>query len=173
MITPFSIIPKAQNKLAKYVMTSCFCSCFICVVVSMMLEKYKGLADIAALAFATAGIFFYNKYIYTTYAYEVVFDTDGTPVFVVRHTGRKSLATLCRIELSSIVDVKLLSKEERRDLPVDRTIPRYVYCPTMCPDAVYMIKMRSLSENADVFVELTDEAASLLMQYARIAAGNL
>lgn len=171
MITPFSTTPKPQNKLAKYVMAACFGSFLILIMLSMMMLNYKGLISVAALVFVTAGIFIYNKYIYTVYSYEVVFDMNGVPLFVVRHTQKKHMATLCRVEISNISDVKKLNREERKAYKVDRSVPSFSYCPTMCPDTVYLVTVRSFDENADIFVELTDESAALLLRYSKEARG--
>ena len=166
MITPFSIRPKPANKLAKYSAAACLGSAIIFVAVYMMIEKYRGIVGIGALVFITAAVYIYNRYVCARYSYDVAIDTNGDPIFVIRQTVGKRETTLCRVDISAIRAVKKLTCKEKKAYKSDSGTSVYCYYPTMRPEILYLVEVRCPYENADLFLELTDEHASLLMSYA-------
>ena len=172
MIVPFSIRPQSQNKVARYVFFACLGSVLLLLVLNSMIGKYRGLLGLVILVFLTAAIYVYNRYMSAIYTYEVTFDGNNEPVFIISQLIGKRRSTLCRVGIASIVSVDIIDKAKRREYKVDRTVARYSYYPTMMPDKLCLIKVRSAYDKADVFVELSEEHASLLMRYAAIAKEN-
>ena len=169
MISPVSIKPEPQNKKARYVFFACLGSAIVMMALYMFLPKFKGIAGIVALAFITAAIYFYNRYVCATYYYDVFVDAGGNAMFLIRQAVGKRETTLCRVDLSSIRSIRMMSKEDRRAYKPEKDIGRYSYSPTMSADVLYLLEVRSSYERADVFVELTEEQADMLLRYAEIA----
>ena len=169
MITPITIKPEAKNKTGKYVFFACLGSAFIMMAVYMLLDKYQGIAGLAALIFITAAIYIYNRYVSAVYYYDVFLDSADNAVFLIRQMVGKRETTLCRVDLSSIVSVKAMSREDKKAYKPDKDTGRYAYSPTMFPEVIYLLEVRSAYEKADVFVELTEEQAGVLSDYTRIA----
>ena len=167
MITPFSVKPKAQNKLSLYVAAVCLVLAIVAIAVYTFIPMYKGIVGVIALVFITAAIFIYNKYICASYCYDVTFNSSGEPVLAVRKIVGKRETTMCHVGIEAIINVRKLSREERRSYKSDAGVVRYSYCPTMLPDSVYLVTVRCAYEKADLFLELNDEIAALILQYAR------
>ena len=172
MISPMTIKPEPQNNKAKHIFFACLGSAIVSIALYTMLEKYNGIVGIVALGFITAAIYLYNRYICASYYYDVAVDSNGSPIFVVSQSVGKRQTTLCRVDLSSIMVVKAMSAEERKNYKLASDIARYFYSPTLSPDRVYLLEVRSPYEKADVFVELTDEQAGMISAFAKEARAN-
>ena len=166
MIKEFCIHAKPQNKKARYAFFASLGSAMIVCAVYLLVDKYKSLVGIGVMTFITAAIYIYNRYIGSEYYYEITADHIGTPVFVVRQKIGKRESTLCRIDLGSIVKIDKMTAAEKKKHMSDKDVMRYVYCPTMMPDTVYLLTVRSHNEKADIFIEATDEMAEVISSYA-------
>ena len=169
MIKEFSAHAKSSNKTARYVFFACLGSTIIMTLVYILAWKFKGLIGFVDTIFITATIYIYNRYMGTEYFYDVTFDHMGAPVFVVRHRIGKRETTICRIDLNSVVNVVKMPKEKRKTYKPDKDVIKYSYYPTMSPDTLYLMTVRSHIEKADVFVEISDEMAALLLSYSEEA----
>ena len=169
MFNEFSISVKSQNKKAKYAFGGCLGSALIFVIAYMNIPKYQGIVGIGALAFITAAIYIYNRYVAAEYGYDVTVDSVGRPVFVVRQKVGKRNATVCRIDLYGISSIEKLDKETRRNHKTEKGVLKYVYGPTLMPDTIYLISSRTSREKADLYVEATDEFASALREAVRLS----
>ena len=137
MIREISVRPTPTNKNAKlFFLTSLFLS-LVTLIAYFFVEKYKGLVGLLIIAFLTAGILVYTKYISAVYYYDVTFDSNGVPIFVVRQIIGKRQSTLCRVDLYAIRSVSLLSAEDRKKHKTPEGAVRYVYTPTMFPSTQY------------------------------------
>lgn len=172
MISPISIKPEPQNNKAKHTFFACLGSAILSIALYTMLPSYKGIVGIVALGFITAAIYLYNRYVCAAYYYDVTMDSNGSPVFVISQSVGKRQTTLCRVDLSSITLVKKLSAEEKRAYKPAKDIARYFYSPTLSPEFVYLLEVRSPYEKADVFVELNDEQAATISAYAKEARAD-
>ena len=172
MISPIIIKPEQQNNKAKHIFFACLGSAIISIALYTMLPQYNGIVGIVALGFITAAIYLYNRYLCAAYYYEVTMDSSGSPIFVISQTVGKRQTTLCRVDLSSIILVKAMSIEERKSYKPASDVARYFYSPTLSPERVYLLEVRSPYEKADVFVELTDEQAAIISAYAKEAREN-
>ena len=65
-----------------------------------------------------------------------------------------------------------MSAEEKKSYKPAADVARYFYSPTLSPEKVYLLEVRSSYEKADVFVELTDEQAAMICAYAKEAREN-
>lgn len=169
MIREFYVHAKPANKKAVYAFFACLGSAIIVFAVYMLAEKYRGLISMGIMVFITAAVYIYNRYMGSEYFYDITFDHTGTPVFVVRQKIGKRESTLCRVDLGSIIRIDKMTAEERKGYKADAGVVRYTYCPTMMPEVVYRVAVRSHSEKADIFIEATDELAELLLGYSREA----
>ena len=172
MIVPFSVKPKASNDRAKYAAIACLGSALIFIAIYMLMPQYKWVPGIIILAFVTAAIFIYNKYISAIYAYDIIMDSNSEPILVIRQIVGRRETTLCRVDVSAITNVKRLDKNDKKAYVPENGVLRYSYYPTMSPDTVVLVKVRSVSEKADIFLELTDEHIALLNRYAEEARGT-
>lgn len=130
---------------------------------------YKGVVAFCGCISIVAAVFIYTKYIGVEYYYDVTFDSEGTAVFVVRQVTGKRESTLCRIDLWSITKIEKLTAKERSAHKAQAGFKRYFYLPTLSPDSVILITIRSEYENAEIVIEANDEFASMLKGYAREA----
>lgn len=166
MIKEFSAHAKSSNKKARYIFFACLGSTIIMTLVYMLAWKFKGLIGLVDTIFITATIYIYNRYMGTEYFYDVTFDHMGAPVFLVRHRIGKRETTMCRIDLDAVVNVEKMPAEKRKSYKPDSGVIKYSYYPTMSPDTLYLMTVRSHTEKADVFIEISDEMADLLLSYS-------
>lgn len=154
-------IPK--NKAAKYVFLGLVGTALILAVLANLGAGYSGIIWLAALIFATSAIYVYNRFVGAAYLYEVRMD-GGIPSFVVAMRVGKTSKVLARLDLSSIVEVREMSRKEYRSHRCEKGIVKYAYYPTMSPDSLYLVSVRSQYENLDVLIEADAELAEALTQ---------
>ena len=100
MIREFSIKAKSANGKARTAFIVCMLFAFGLVMVSAIIDRYKGLVSMAAVGFLSLAIVIYTKYLASTYFYDITIDSSGIPLFVVRQQTGKRHSTLCRIALT-------------------------------------------------------------------------
>ena len=168
MISEISVRPKPKNKKAYVIALAFLLLAVLVTVIYTVVDTYRGMVGLGALAMLAAAIYIYTKYIGCEYSYDVVI-SEGTPLFLVRQTVGKRSTLLLNIRLSSIRDVRRESREERRAHRPDAGSARYVFTPTVSPDEVYRIISASRGDRCEIVIECTREFADLLMRYAEEA----
>ena len=169
MIREFSVRPTPTNKNAKVFFIAALCLSLLTLILYFSVEKYKGIVGLFIIFFLTAAILVYTKYISAQYYYDITFDSEGAPIFVVRQITGKRQTTLCRIDLYAIRSVTHLLAEERKKHKAPEGAARYVYTPTLFPDRVCVVYVKSSYEHAELVIECSEEFSSLLLSYAEQA----
>ena len=169
MIKEFSIHAKATNNKAKNAFFICFFFSFAALFSSNAFSKYTWVPQLIGMVLLVAAVTLYTKYLSAKYFYEIVFDTEGTPLFVVNQMIGKRMTTLCRIALYEIVRIDGENSEEQKNHKTPGGVKRYNYSPTLMPDRVFRIYTSGRHERAEIIVEFTDEAAIMLSEYAKEA----
>ncbi len=157
---------KPSNNNAKYAFTGLLGAAAAIMVTYFIVDRFKGIIGLFAVAAITAAVLIYTKYIGVEYYYDITFDSEGAPVFVVRQMIGKRQSTLCRVDLHNITKVEKLTKAERSKHKTEPGFRKYVYFPTLFPDSAILIRLNSPHESAEVFIEAPDEFADLLRSYA-------
>ena len=165
MIKSFSARPKPQNNSAKIAFAIALAISALCFVAYFLMDRYRGIVGTVAMFILITAILIYTKYISPSFVYDVCFDTENTPIFVVRQLIGKRITTLCRVELADIYEVKHESRAEMRAHKTPKDFKKYVYAPTMIPSEVYRITVKNRYENAEIIIEITGELAELLVSY--------
>ena len=169
MIHEFTVHAKPGNNKAKitfWVLLALSAVDFIAYLLMRRFEVEKsGLVGVVALALIVAAVTIYTKYVSPDFYYEITHDTEGTALFVVSQMIGKRKTTLCRIALYEIVKIERESKAERRAHKTPYSYRKYVYFPTMLPEASYRLTTRSRYEQAEILIEITDELAETLRAY--------
>ena len=166
MIKEFSASPKPSNNKAKILSFVCFAAALMIFAVSTVIQRYSGVVSMLSTSFLVVGIVLYTRYISPVYYYDVMLDSEGTPLFVVRAVNGKRGTTLCRIGLAEIMKVEREDKATRRAHKTPKTHVKYVYTPTLDPDVTYRLTTASRYEKAEIVIEASDEFASMLRAYS-------
>lgn len=166
MIQEFSVRPKPANNNAKIAFLIAILLSAVGFVTYFMIEKYKGIVGTLALFILTTAILFYTKYISPEFYYDVAFDSQGVPTFVVRQIIGKRQTTLCRIDLADIKSVDKQTSKERSSHKTPVGYRVYNYTPTLMPKETYLITVTSTYEKAEIRIEGTDELAKTLREYS-------
>ena len=169
MIKEFSIHAKPTNTKARGAFSVCFFASFAVLAVSTFLEHYRGVVGLVGLVILVAAITLYTKFLSCSYYYEIVFDTEGTPLFIVNQLIGKRMTTLCRIGLFEIVKIECEKAEERKAHKTPAGVKKYNYIPTLFADRVCRLYTVGKHERAEIVIEVSDEIAALLSDYAREA----
>lgn len=169
MIKEFSIRAIATNTKARTAFSVCFFASFAVLAASTFLEHYSGVVGLIGLVLLVAAITLYTKYLSCSYYYEIVFDSEGTPLFLVNQLIGKRRTTLCRIGLFEIVKIECESSEEKKAHKTPSDVRKYNYVPTLFPDRVCRVYTVGQRERAEILIEVSDEIANLLSDYAREA----
>ncbi len=110
-MSDMSYTPHQKNKLPLIVITACtviliLCACF------MMFEVGNSLVwQTIFLVVAVTLVFFYTRYLSTTYTYTISPETDA---FLVVQQKGKRLTTLCNLKLSSLYMVRPFEEGDER-----------------------------------------------------------
>ncbi len=166
MINEFSVHAKPAGNKGKLVFTALMLVAATVVIVSMFLERYKGVVGLVGLIAIVAATWVYTKYVAVEYRYDVTFDSSDEPIFIVRQLIGKRQSTLTNIWLADIISVEMETAEQRRAHKTERDFRRYVYLPTLMCERSCRITVKSRYENAEILVEVTDELADLLRSYS-------
>ncbi len=166
MIREFSIKPKPTNGKARAAFILCTVGSFALITISTVIPLYKGLVSLAGVVLLTLALVLYTKYIAPAYFYDIMLDSEGTPLFVVRQQTGKRYTTLCRIALHEIVKIEKQSKKQRREHKTPYEMKKYSYLPTLDPDEVYRITTSGRYERAEILIESSDGFAELLISYS-------
>ena len=108
MINEFSIHAKPSNGKAKTVFAVCFFVSFAALFGSAAFDLYRWVPQLLGVGLLVAAVTVYTKYLSSKYFYEIVHDTEGTPLFVVNQIIGRRMTTLCRIALYEIVKIETL-----------------------------------------------------------------
>ena len=166
MIRDFSVTPKPKNKNAKILMCAFFVIALISLVITIFIDRYKGVVGMITLASLTTAILVYTKYVSVTFHYDIVSEGMDEPLFVVRQTVGKRNVTLCRIALADISKVEKETAAQRRAHKSAPGVSRYVYTPTLSPAENHRIFVSSRYEKAEIVVEISDEFSEMLTSMA-------
>ena len=169
MIKELSVHVKPKGNKGKLLFTALMLVAATVVLVSMFIERYKGVVGLVGMIAIVIATWIYTRYIAVEYYYDVTFDSSGEPIFIVRQIIGKRQSTLSRISLADIVDVTLQDAAERKAHKTPRDTRRYVYVPTVFSERVCRITTKNRYEKAEVLIEVSDEFASLLRSYAEEA----
>lgn len=171
MIREFSVKAKPSNNKARTVFILCMLVAFVLMMLSAIIDSYKGIVSMAGVGVLSVAIVFYTKYLASTYFYDITFDSVGTPLLVVRQQTGKRYSTLCRIALGEIVKIEKENAKERREHKTPFDTKKYTYLPTLDPHTSYRITTCNKYEKAEILIEVSDEIADLLSSYAIEARG--
>ena len=163
MIREMKIRPKASNEKGKRIFLLLLLLSAALFITSLFLPLYQGIVQLFSLIGLTASLFFYNRYLATTYEYEIATDHDGTPVFVVSSYSTKRVSALCRIALWDIREIKRMSRDERRAHQTAKDLAKHDYTPTLSPDFVLCIVQRSRYEKSEIYIESNTAFEELLL----------
>ena len=167
MINEFSVSPRPSNNRARHLF-------FIFLVLATTtaaiyispIPRFRGIVGLVCLLFIVAAIYVYNRFIAMKYFYDVMIDSSGTPLFVVRGVIGKRETTFCRVELADVISVKRLSADEIKKHKTPVGYVRYFYNSTLSPDSVCLVTISSRYEHSEITIEGNDEFVNLLSAYA-------
>ena len=166
MIKDFSAHPKPQNNNSKKVMWAFFILGAVAAVLSVVLESYRGVVGLLALALISSGILMFTKYVSVAFYYDIIAEDVDTPMFIVRQRVGKRDVTLCRVDLADIVSVKKETAAERKAYVKERGTAYYVYAPTLNPPVSYRMRVANPREHAELILEGTDEFFDKIIELA-------
>lgn len=169
MIKEFSVHPKPSNKKSKIFFLISFLISALGILLYLMMDMYKGIVGIFAILMLTTSILIYTKFIAVELYYDITFDTNETPIFVVRQLTGKRQTTLCRINLADINSVRHESREEYKRHKTPKGVRRYIYAPTLFPKEVYRVFGKNRYESYELIIECSSDFADLLLEYAKEA----
>lgn len=172
MIKELTVSPKPQNKNAKIAFSAAMGISFVAFVIYFLMERFRGIVGMFALLTLVTAILFYTKYIAPKFYYDITFDCENTPIFVVRQITGKRQTTLSRIDLANIKSVEMETKEVMRAHKTPTGFRKYVYAPTLSPSTVCRITVVGRYEKAEIIIECSDEFSEYLSNAVRETKEN-
>lgn len=169
----FSVRPRPSNNKAKNVTTAVGIFAILGFVAYFMMTRfkipYRAFVGLFSLGFLVALIMLLVRYIFSSLAYDVIIDSDGTPIFVVRQITGKRARTLSRFLLADVAELAFETKKEREEYKMEQGFVKYSYTPTLSPERTLRIKVRNRYEKAIVRIECSDEYYKILSDGVREA----
>lgn len=142
------------------------------ILTSMLISVYRGIVSLVGVGLFTAAIVIYTRYVSAVYYYDITFDYEGQPIFVVRQLSGKRESTLCRIALYEIVKIEEETPKQSREHKTPYGFRKYSYLPTILPNVAYRITSVSRYEKSEIMIEASGEFINLLRSYAAEAREN-
>lgn len=153
MISELSVSPRPANRSASITFGALLFSAAISTVLYLTAERFRGVIGLLTVAFITAAVLVYTRYISVKYYYDVTFDSSSRAVFTVRQVIGKRISTLCCIHLFSISRVEYESREERRAHKIPYGVRKYNYTPTLIPEDTIRIYSETRTERSEIVIE--------------------
>jgi hypothetical protein len=172
MIKELTVHPKPKSNNAKIATLIFVLISAVGFIFYFQMEAYKGVVGVAALSALTTGILLYTKFVSPEFYYDITFDANEEPIFVVRQVVGKRQTTLSRIGLADISKVEKEVGEAYRKHKTPKYTRKYVYAPTMFPKEIYRLTVKNRYEEAEIVIECSDEFAALLKDYSKEAKAN-
>lgn len=166
MIKELTVKARHTNRKAHILSAVFIIAAALLFTARFIVHRYQGLIDLGTVACITACVFLYTKYISPQYYYETMITTDAEPLFIIRRTTGKRSVTLCRVSFAEILGIKGETREEMKKHKTPRGTVKYFYTPTLLPEKVHRIEVRSAYERAEVVIECSDEFATMLSSWA-------
>ena len=173
MIREFSVKAKPSNNKARALFIIFMLCAFVLVMTSTVVSEYRGAIALWGVGFLTLALLFYSKYILPVYYYDVMVDSSGTPLLVIRQQMGKRQSTLCRIALGDIISIESEDKAKRRGHKTPGNYKKYSYLPTLDPTLCYRVRMQNDYEKAEILLEISEDMAGLLSSYVDEAKGMI
>ena len=151
-----------RNNVAKHVLIGLGGSSLIFIAAAYMTPVLSGIVWMVAFVFIVASLYVYNRYVGAEFCYSV--EDVGVPSLIITQRVGKTVKTMARLDVDSLTELRLLSGEEYRKYKCQKGVVKYAYFPTMRPNEVYLVSMRSRYESADVFIEIDERFAAALSQ---------
>ena len=171
-IRELSVHARPSNKKAQRISFVLLLGAAACIISCCFILNYQIIPTVFTVVLASTAIMIYTRYIAASYLYDITVGAEGEPIFVVRsRTGRRE-TTLLRVDLYAIKSIERLTREDKKAYKCDTGVVRYNYCPTLFPDTSVLLTVRSQYENADVFIEITDEFCEYLSTVSTEAKEN-
>ncbi len=166
MIKEITVNPKPRNNKAKLFFTVGMIITALSFILYCTMDKYRGIVGVIAIMAVSISVLIYTKFVAVDFYYDVTFDSDDAPIFVVRQiTGRRQ-TTLCRIDIADIYDIKHETAAERKAHKRKNGTKLYVYAPTLLPEDSYRVVAKNRYDSFEMIIECDEEFASLLSAYA-------
>ncbi len=165
MMQDVHIRVKPQNAYARVAFYGFLVLTFGVFAASYAMGRFRGVMQLGAFFCAVTAVLLYTKFMAPVFAYDLMTDNDGVPLFVVTQTIGRRMTTLCRIELTDVVSVRFCLMREAKAQKYDGSVHRYVYMPTLFPQTVCVVKTSGRYERAELFLEGNDSFVTLLNEY--------
>ena len=169
MINEISASPKAKNNSAKAAFLTALLLAAAAFTVYLILEKYKIFPGMIAFFAVVFAVVIYTKYLSSVLRYDVMIDSGGEALFIVRQIIGKRQTVLCRVALSDVISVVHETRKERRRLKTPTGYRKYAYFKTFLAPDGYRLTVSSRYERAYILIEASDDFAALLDAYAKEA----
>ena len=161
--------PKTANTKGKRVFLITLLLALALFLSSLLLHSYQSIIQLIALVLLTVALYFYNRYVSTSFVYEITTDADGVPVFVVSSFQGKRVSTLCRISLWDVTGVVRCTREELRKREKNKEVAIHKLNPTMSPEIITVVSVRSTYEKCDLWLETSEDFDSYFLSIIREA----
>lgn len=153
---------KSKNGTARAVFLGLLGTSMLLALAAIISPVFSGIIWLFALISLTATIYVYNRYVGAEYGYTVS-DDYGSRLLIIDMRIGKTVRTMARLELNSLTEVRRMTGKEYREYKCEKGVMKYPYFPTMRPDEVYLVSIRSEHENADIFIEVDENFAAVLL----------
>lgn len=158
MLNEVSMIAKPANKASRYVFLGLVGTAIILILAVYMGAPFSGIIWTVVFALVIAALYIYNQHVASEFCYELS-SYGGIDSFIVSMKVGKTEKTLARLDADAITEVRHLNRKEYRAYKCEKNVYKYTYFPTMFADSLYLVSIRSENENADLFIEATEEFA--------------
>lgn len=156
----YEYIPQGSNKNAKNIISLLILGGFAIMLFTMMAENvpFKWVLQLIGLVLMAVGVLLMTRYVSRSFIYRVDTTDEGTDLTVIE-LQRKSRITVCRISLSNIKDVHVMSisdkEQEKALVSAFKTDgrKRFNYCIDLNPEKFMWIVADECGE--EVAVKLT------------------
>lgn len=168
-IIEFTYRPKTEPKRVVPTLAALLIASSALVVLSVTSPLYKGVISLFAVIGITASLYLFTRYCAGDYIYSVARDSLGQAVFTVSRVIGKRSSLMCCMHLTNFVSINAISSADYKKRVSARGVKKYNFHPSFAPDSFYLISVKSVTEESEIIVDITEEVRLRLIESVQIA----
>ena len=168
-IYEFTYRPKVDKSRANPLFCGVLLASLLVMLVSINLPRFSGVVSLFAVAGLCSSLYLYTRYVASTYAYTVSWNSSGEPIFIVTKLTGERASTMFSVELKKIISIQKFTKSEYSTLVKGKKVLKHNYIQTYGVNEFFVMKTIGAGAESYIMLECTAEVAGRILEYAAIA----
>ena len=168
-IYEFTYRPKVDKSRANPLFCGVLLASLLVMLVGINLPRFSGVVSLFAVAGLCYSLYLYTRYVASTYAYTVSWNSSGEAIFIVTKLTGERASTMFSVELKKVISIQKFTKNDYSAFLKGKKVLKHNYVQTYGVNEFFVMKTMSGSTESYIALECTAEVAGRILEYAAIA----